>query len=179
VGQHVFADTVNLGFVSFDGFIPGTLTSPGVNEFSINNFTGDPALGGFALPPDFPVLDFVTFTNAQLTIEESFGNEFFALGDIGAGTVLSDLITASVDVLSAKFSARLEQTVLTLTLTLADGSTFMTGSAYVEAAWVPSSPPFLAPGDFALITVSRVPEPASWCLLLAVSLPIVFKRRRS
>jgi hypothetical protein len=28
-----WADTINLGFVSFDGFIPGDLNSPGVNEF--------------------------------------------------------------------------------------------------------------------------------------------------
>src|SRR5204863_8566545 len=70
-----WADTINVGFISFDGFIPGVASAPGVNEFSINNFTGDASLGGFELPPDFPVLVFVTFKNAALTVNESSGNE--------------------------------------------------------------------------------------------------------
>jgi hypothetical protein len=68
---------------------------------------GDPALGGFALPPDFPVLNFITFKNAQLTLGEASGSEVFPLGDLGPGTTISDLITSSADVLSASFSATL------------------------------------------------------------------------
>jgi hypothetical protein len=177
-GPSAFADTLNLGFISFDGFIPGDLTSPGVNEFSINNLTSDPGLGGFSLPPDFPVFSFLTFQNAQLTVEESSGNELFPLGDLSPGTSISDLITASVDVLSATFSATLNQTLFSL----ADGSTFVADSAQIQAILSPSSGSSLAPDDFALITVTgspaAVPEPASWCLLLFGGVPILYWRTR-
>jgi hypothetical protein len=106
VGGLVFADTINLGFISFDGFIPGSSGSPGVNEFSINNFTGDPGLGGSALPPDFPIFSSLTIQGAQLTVFEPSGNEVFPLGDLAPGTVLSDLITASTDILSAALLRR-------------------------------------------------------------------------
>lgn len=175
-GQAALADTINLGFISFDGFIPGGSASPGVNEFSINNFTGDPALGGLALPPDFPAFTLLTFQNARLTLNETSGPEVFDLGDISAGTALSDLITASTDILSATFTATLDQTVLSL----ADSSTFTAGSAKVEAFLSPSSPPLLGAGDFALITVSSpeatVPEPASLWLLLAMAVPLACRR---
>src|SRR5689334_22198339 len=46
-------DTVNIGFISYDVFIPGGAGTPGTNVFNISNFTGDPSSGGFALPPDF------------------------------------------------------------------------------------------------------------------------------
>jgi hypothetical protein len=72
----------------------------------INNFKGDPTLGGFALPPDFPVCTFVTFKNAQLTLAKPSGTEVFGLGDLGPGTTISDLITSSADILSANFSAK-------------------------------------------------------------------------
>lgn len=72
-GGHAFADTINLGFVSFDAFIPGSSSSPGVNEFSINNFTGDPGLGGSALPSDFPIFTFLTIQGARLTLVEPSG----------------------------------------------------------------------------------------------------------
>lgn len=170
------ADTLNLGFISFDGFIPGSVDSPGVNEFSINNFTGDPGLGGFALPPDFPVFNFRTFKDAQLILQESTGPEVFALGDLGSGTATSDLVTASMDILSAQFSATLDQT----TLQLADGSTFVAGSVLIQATLLPSSPPSLGTGDFVLITASgtpaAVPEPASVWLLVICSLPLIRKR---
>ena len=73
-----WADTVNLGFLLLRS------GSPGVSEFSINNFTGDAGLGGFALPADFLLLSFVTLKNAQLTIEESSGSELFPLSDLNA-----------------------------------------------------------------------------------------------
>lgn len=168
------ADTINLGFVSFDGFIGGSSGSPGVNEFSINNFTGDPGLGGSALAPDFPAFTFVTFQNAQLTLDETSGPEVFNLGDLSAGTALSDLITASTDILSATFTATLDHTVLSV----GGGGTFTAASADVQAVLSPSSPPFLSTGDFALITASgsqsTIPEPSTGCLLLVIAAPLAF-----
>jgi len=175
VGGHAFADTINVGFISFDGFVPGSSGSPGVNEFSINNFTGDPGLGGSALPVDFPIFTFLTIQGAQLTLVESSGHEVFALGDLAPGTTVSDLITASTDILSATLSGTISQTALALS----DGSAFTAESASIQATVLPLSPPFLGTTDFALITVSNsataVPEPATWCLLLVGALPFTFR----
>jgi hypothetical protein len=57
--------TLNIGLLSFDVPIPPA-GSPGVNVFDVYNFAGDPNLSGYALPPDFPVLTFVTLQNASL-----------------------------------------------------------------------------------------------------------------
>jgi len=175
VGHVALADSLNIGFISFDGFIPGSSGSPGVNEFSINNFTGDPSLGGSALPPDFPAFTFLTIQGAQLTVVEPSGNEVFPLGDVGPGTVISDFVTASTDILSAMLSGTISQT----TLALSDGSSFTAESASIHATVFPLSPPFLNPTDSALITVSNtataIPEPATWCLLLVGALPFTFK----
>ena len=52
----VGAAEIPIGLVSFDAFIPGGPDGPGVNIFTIGNLTGDPATGGYAVPPTFPVL---------------------------------------------------------------------------------------------------------------------------
>lgn len=57
-----FCDTVNLGLISFDILIPGDVNTPGVNVFNIFSF-----IGGFALPPDFPVLDSLAFRSSSFT----------------------------------------------------------------------------------------------------------------
>ena len=104
---------MNAGFISFDGFVPGSVGLPGVNDFGINNFTGDPSLCGSTLPTDFAIFIFLTFQNAQLSLIEPSVNEVFDLGDVGPGTILSDLITAATDISSAKFTGILNQTALT------------------------------------------------------------------
>jgi len=172
-GQTVCADDINLGFLSFDGFIPGSAGLPGVNEFSINNFTGDPNLGGAALPTDFPIFSFLTIQNAQLSLAEPSGNESFNLGDLGPGTTLSNLITASAAISSASLSGRLSQT----TLTLSDGSTFIATSDLIHTTIVSSSGAFLNANDFSLMTVSNettpVPEPAGWIMTVMLLMPLI------
>jgi hypothetical protein len=172
--DRAWADAINLGFISFDGFIPASSGSPGVNEFSINDLTGDPALGGFALPPDFNVLTFVTFKNAQLALDEPSGSMVIALGDLGPGTTIRDLISGSTDLLSATFSATLNET----TLSLSGGGIFTAGSPLIEAVISPSSAQLLAAGDFSLIAVSSVPEPASGPILLVGTLAVILRRNR-
>ena len=56
-------------------------------SFNISNFTGDPLLAGFALPPDFPVLDFLTFSNSSLTLNSGGVSTVISLGDIGPGAL--------------------------------------------------------------------------------------------
>jgi hypothetical protein len=103
------ANVIDIGFVSFDNVIPsGGPGSPGVNGFSVNNFTGDPALGGFALPPFFPVLTFVTLTNAELDLSGP-SPQSLPLGNLAPGSydpfTLSTAFPDTVLFTSATFTA--------------------------------------------------------------------------
>lgn len=60
------ADTVALGAITFDVFIPGGIGSPGVNDFSIDGFPGL-----FGLPPDFPASDPLIFLNSSTELSFS------------------------------------------------------------------------------------------------------------
>jgi hypothetical protein len=167
------AATVPVGVVSFDIFIPPDTGSPGVNVFTIANLTGDPASGGFALPPEFPVFSSLAFLDAQLTID----GRAFDLGDIGPGSVSPDtLLFPDTDLFSAAtFSATISQT----TLTLDDGRTFRAASPRIVAALTATSGTNLQPGiDFVLITVSEIPEPGTYSLALAAFCALVTLRRR-
>src|ERR1019366_312893 len=82
-----FCDTVNIGLISFDVFIPGDINTPGVNVFNIYNFTGDPSLGGFALPPDFPAMESLTFLSSSLTLMSGGSPLAIPLGDLGPGAL--------------------------------------------------------------------------------------------
>jgi hypothetical protein len=77
------ATIINLGVISLDTLIPAG-SAPGVNVFTINNFTGDPASGGFALPPDFPVLTDAAFLNARLTVSTATSSVVINLGKPGS-----------------------------------------------------------------------------------------------
>jgi len=158
--------TLYLGVLSFDVLIPGP---SGVNAFNISNFTGDPLGGGFALPPDFPVYDSLTFANSGLTITNG-GPVMFALGGIAPGTFDSGgslEFPDSTSFVSAQFSATLSQT----NLLLSDGTTFIADSPAITAIMLASAGPSLVAGaDFALISVTGdfstgVPEPTSFLLL--------------
>lgn len=164
-------DKVNVGLISFDVLIAGDTNTPGVNVFDTFNFTGDPALGGFALPPDFPVLDSVIFLNSSLTLLNSGSPLVIPLGDLGPGALSpTDPVQFPATSLftEAIFSATLSQ----MSFLLSDGSTFAAGSPTIAADLIPSSGPSLVAGtDFSIITVSNVsavPEPGSGLLLGAV-----------
>ena len=73
-----FCDTVNVGLISFDLFIPGDINTPGVNVFNIYNLTG-----GFALPPDFAAVDSLTFLSSSLTLINGGTPLVIPLGDLG------------------------------------------------------------------------------------------------
>ena len=171
--------TIAVGYISFDNLIPaGSSGVPGVNDFSINNLTGDPGAGGYALPPDFPVVSNAIFENSTLTVIGTQGTVTVNLGNLGPGSdipiVLEFPDTDSFS--SATFSATLSPAVLRL----ADGSSFIVGTQSLQVVLLPSAGQFLSPGaDFARVQVSNTPEPGSGWLGLSVCLYLAFQKIRS
>ncbi len=171
-----FGKTIDLGFISFDTLIPGAAGAPGVVVFSINNFTGNPLNGGFALPPDFPAISSLIFQSSMLSMSDANTTQSFLLGDLAPGsftpTNLEFPDTARFT--SATFSAILNLT----TISLSNGTTFQAGSRLFSTAITPSSGPFLVPGvDSALIGIADVPEPAT-VYLVVLAPPVLFLMQR-
>ena len=176
-----FADQLPIGYLSFDQFIPGAIGSPGVNAFTIGNLTGDPALGGFAVPPTFPVVTSVTFKDSSLVLVSAGTSQSFFLGDITPGffSPVALQFADTVDFSSALFSATLDST----NFQLDGGSSFDASSAVIIALLLPSSGNSLAAGtDFEYINVSNqvsgAPEPASYLLLGSIIYWLLPKRGR-
>lgn len=174
-----FCNTViNIGLISFDVSIPGDMNTPGANVFNILNFTGDPSSGGFALPPDFPVMDSLTFLNSSLTLMSGGPPLVIPLGDLGPGSLSPTDPVQFPDTTSfsgAIFTATLNQT----SFLLADGSTFVAGSSTIAAEILPLSGPFLVAGsDFAVIAVSEAPEPSTMFLVGGVLVILIGMRRK-
>jgi hypothetical protein len=173
-----FCGTVNLGLISFDQLIPGDINSPGVNVFNIYNFTGDPTSGGFALPPDFPVTDSLIFLSSSLTLMNGGSPLVILLGDLMPGALSptdpvqfpdTSLFTEAI------FSATLSQT----SFLLSGGGAFLARSPIITAEVLPASGPSLVAGtDFAVITVSDVPEPRTTLLLGTVLVLLVAINRK-
>jgi hypothetical protein len=158
-------NTINVGLISFDVLIPSDINAPGVNVFNISNFTSDPASGGFALPPDFPVMNSISFLGSSLTLLDGGSQIIIPLGDLGPGSLSpADPVqfpgTASFG--RAVFSATLSQT----SFLLSNGIAFVAGNAAFSIDVLPSSGTSLVPGaDFSVIAVSDVPEPGSVVLV--------------
>lgn len=163
------AQAVPIGVLSFDVLIPGP---DGVNALSVLNLTGDPAAGGFALPPDFPVTSDLSLQNAGVTV--AFADapvRFIALGDLGPGPFpdpSGDLqFPETAELLSATFTASLSDT----SLLLQDGSTFL--AARPIAATLASAGGPLVPGADSFVLLEArpavVPVPSPWPVILLVA----------
>jgi hypothetical protein len=157
---------IPIGVVAFDTFISGP---GGTSAFFVSNLTGDPALGGNALPPDFPVLTSLTFDEANLAWQGPPGSPY-QFGSITPGNVDPSpalQFPASSVFTSATFSAVLSSSMFRL----ADGRMFLAPSANVFAILAGSSSGLL-PGDFAVLSVEAdevsVPEPPTMLLLAFV-----------
>ena len=154
------AQAIPVGFVSFNQFIPPDprLIFPGVIDFSVSNLTGI----AFALPPDFPVGDSLTFAGSALSVALEGGtSQVESLGDLGPGDLSGSLSPDTINVTSATFTATLNQT----SFLLSDGSTFVALSPALSATILPSSGPFLSAGDFAVLDVAPIPEPGTLVLM--------------
>jgi len=176
------AATIPVGFITFDELIPADQGNPGVNSFTIANLTGDPGTGGFALPPDFPVLTELTFLNASLTLFGTGAPSVIPLGSIGPGFLspASLQFPDTEQFTSAQFNAILSPTTFQL-----DGGGSFNASSSVSAALFPAFGDFLSPGlDFALIEANEagsadVPEPAAYTLFtLGIACLTLVRRRR-
>ena len=178
------AGLVNLGVLSFSTLIPANPPDPGVNAFSISNFTGDPGSGGFALPPDFNVFTPVTFLNSTLTIVIGGVSQDISLGDLAPGSYNPSSLEFSSDTLfdSATFTATLDTT----SLTLDDASTVTALTDQLSITLSPTLTGTLtADIDLAIITAETidptttdVPEPAPALLTAAAALAIALRRSR-
>jgi hypothetical protein len=103
------AATYNLGILSYDLLIPGDGTLPGVAAFNIANLTFDPAAGGYALPPDFPVYSPIVFQQASLKIVTATASVMVELGDLPPGFFTAPELEFPDDseLLAAEFAATL------------------------------------------------------------------------
>ena len=176
VGRTASADVISVGAFGFDELIPGA-----TNVFSITNLTGDAASGGFSLPPDFPVISSLTFTDALLHLVDAGGIVTdLALGAIDAGPLLAangdPLFALQFAASTAFVSARLTATLLAVPFTLADGELFLPDSSALVVDLLASAGPYLTTGSFATIDIAGsrspapVPEPATVGLFLSGAL---------
>jgi hypothetical protein len=175
------ASIVNLGTLSYDTFIPPGPGSPGVDAFDLANLTG-----AFSLPPDFPVIDALTFQSAQLTLTLSDLSQLvFTLGDIGPGFLLDQGGNPVVQVPGGQSfnSAEFTATLSALHFALSDGTSFTAGSTSIDVLLLPSIGQTLTVDvDQTTIgvagTVQTIPEPASRDLLLLALVWLVWPAGR-
>jgi hypothetical protein len=178
------ADSVNLGVLSYDTFIPSSAGGPGIDALDLSNLTGV-----FNLPSDFLVSDNLTFLNAVLTVTPSGqAAEVFDLGDIGPGFLLDTSGNPVVQLASDELvtSAELTATLSSTSFLLSDGTTFVADSTAIDVTLGPSSGQTLtADVDQAVISVSggapisSVPEPTGSALLLAAGVALTYRRYRA
>lgn len=167
------ANVIAIGVLSFDVLVPAD-AGPGVNGFTISNYTGDPASGGAAIPPDFDVFTALLFANATLTLGGDV-NQIVPLPDISPGPFNSSDLQFPDNL--AFSSAVVDATLSQLSFLLSGGGTFTADSGALQTTLSPLNGASLVAGtDFAVIYVSGtvtdggspVPEPATFGMVLGV-----------
>jgi hypothetical protein len=159
------ADDVPIGYISYDMY------QPGLDSFSIYNFTGDAAL-----PPDFNVVTPLNILNATLVLTgPSASASPISLGTIGPGPLLDDmgnpLLSLQFDSLSTFTSATLMGTLDTTNVLMADNTTSQLNPNIFFTLYPSSGNSLQAGVDFGIIyagvPVVGVPEPSVFLLILS------------
>jgi len=190
--QGAKADQVPIGVFSYDPFQYNSSGNLITTAFNVSNYTGNPAQGGFALPPDFNIFTFLSISNATLTLQGSSAPlSPISIGNIGPGPLLDQsgnpLSFLQFAGNSSFTSALLRGTLSATSVTLADGS-ILTLDPTVSVLLGPSTGTSLVPGtDFVVIdastAVATVPEPSSIilfaCGFLAMGLAKLFLIHRA
>jgi hypothetical protein len=172
------ATPIPLGDIQWDVTIPGSF-----GEFDIVNETG-PNSGG-----PFPVSTEVQFNSLSLVVHFSdgstttFGQSYFTLNPDGESLDGNSIAIGGTSPLP--ISAILTGDLTMTTIDVSGTATTVT-SSFDTATILPSSPPDLSDGDFAIINAETgvsppppAPEPdMTWTLLLVSFIALVFARRR-
>ena len=146
------ADTITVGDVEFNNL------ALGVNDFTVNNFTGANNLGFF------PVADNVTFDNVMLMATESDGTVLtFDIGSLAPGTDTSAEVADYLLFTQVVFSATLDPSAFSLTN---GASGTFTADPALSFTLLPSSGAYLTAGvDLGAIDAVSIPEPTTLSLL--------------
>ena len=170
------AAPIALGFISWDVTIPGSF-----GQFDITNMTGPNEC-----PPGFPVDTEVQFTSLSLVVQFSdgstttFGPSYFTLNPDGESLDGSPVAIGGVSPQPTEASLSGDLTPTTIDVS---GTPTMVDASFDTATILPSSPPNLADGDFAVINaepaaVSATPEPDMiLTLILGSSMVLILARR--
>ena len=169
------ASSITVGLLSFDNLIPDAPGAPGVNVFTVYNFTGSNSF-----PPDAPVTDSLSFLNTTLTPDGSGGIGF---GEVDPGAVQAATLEFPT---STTFGSVAFQADLSSSIFMAGGVEYDAASGMVTASLLPSSGPSLVAGtDFVVLTVdaspvnlSAVPEPPSGWLVLLGGITLLYGQGR-
>ncbi len=172
----------NAATLSFDSLTAGSGGSPGTNIFQIYNYTGDPAIGGEALLPDFPIFTPLVFTEATLSVVVGGTIQSINLGDLSPGPLSLPTLQFSSETQfsSATFAARISPA----TFSLSNGLSYSVFNTLVQFTLLPSSGDTLvADIDLGVIEIeaselssepSPIPEPST--IFVAIPLLILFRK---
>jgi hypothetical protein len=156
------ADTTTIGLISFDQLVPGAPGTPGINGFTIYNFTGSNSQPG---TPDSSI----SFLNTSVTWDSGANTDVVGTVDPGTFQFAGLQFPDSELITDALFQATLSTTTFTI-----NGQTYLAASNAVTVDLLPSTPPDLQAGvDFALIDIQAspiatpTPEPGSLWLLVS------------
>ena len=172
------AAPIPLGDIQWDVTIPGSF-----GEFDIVNLTGPNSS-----PPTLPVTTEVQFNNLSLVVHFSdgstttFGPSYFTLNADGESLDGSPIAIGGVSPqpIEAVLTGDLTPTTITV-----DGTPTAVDSSFDTATILPSSPPNLSDGDFAIINAEpaevgppTVPEPnMTWTFLVGGFMALMLARR--
>jgi hypothetical protein len=161
LSAHAWADTVPVGYVSFD------VTGANVAEFDITNLTG-----ANSLPPIFPVTSNLDLTDLSLTVNfagnvsETYGASDFTLGADGISWTGDQFSTLSGPPtgLAGAISATLTGMFVESTAQLSGANVWTVANPNFSATITDPSG-FLLDSDLAVIDATVTPEPSTWLLL--------------